>query len=101
MKKYATEAEYQSDLKKKLKKIYPQAIIIKNDPIDLQGVADLSIIDGPKGALLEVKISKDAKHRPNQDYYVDRQNERGGFGRFIYPENEEEVLRELDEFMKK
>lgn len=101
MKNYKDEAEYQADLKKKLKQLYPSGIVIKNDATDLQGVADLTIIDGPKAAILEVKISKDAKHRPNQDYYVNRQNERGGFGRFIYPENESEVLKELKEFMDK
>jgi len=55
------------------------------------------ILLGPNGkwAALEFKRSIDASHRPNQDFHVNRLNDKG-FARFVYPETAEEVLRELE-----
>ena len=90
------EREFQSYLKRRLKTIMPAGSkIIKNDASEIQGIADLLVSYGPKVAWLEVKKSKDAPHRPNQDYYVEQINAQGGFARFIYPENEEEVISAL------
>lgn len=56
------------------------------------------IILGSKNiwAALEFKESKNAHRQPNQEYYIKRLNEKG-FARFVYPENVEEVLDELEE----
>jgi hypothetical protein len=48
-----------------------------------------------KWAILEAKRSKNEKHRPNQDYYIDMFGE-WSYASFVYPENEEEVLNELE-----
>jgi hypothetical protein len=74
--------------------MFPGAVILKNPPENLQGVPDITIFFYNKWAMLEVKISEDAPHRPNQPYYVEKFNEMS-FAAFIYPENEKEVLREL------
>ena len=100
-KKYKTEGEFQQDLKKRLRETYPikaGGVVLKNDPNDIQGIADLGI--GYKGtcAYLEAKKDKGASHRPNQDWYVNQINSTGGFARFIYPENAEEVLKEMEEY---
>lgn len=95
------ESEYQGKLIKKIKKIVPGCIVLKNDPDYLQGISDLSVMKGPKYALLEVKISEDAEHQPNQDYYVDKTNNDGGFARFIFPENEKEVLAAVEDYFNK
>lgn len=90
------ERDYQPKLKKKLKAIFPPGTkILKNDARYLQGISDLLVSYGAKCAWLEVKDSQDAPHRPNQDYYVNQINSQGGFARFIYPENEKEVISEL------
>ena len=52
-----------------------------------------------KWASLECKKSAGAKKQPNQEYYVDLMNEMS-FSRFIYPENKEEVLHELQQAFK-
>ena len=46
--------------------------------------------------MLEVKVRATAKHQPNQDYYI-LKAEGMSFGRFICPENKEEVLNELQQ----
>lgn len=88
------ENKFQGNLIKKLKNEFPGCIVLKNDSSYLQGVPDLTIFYKDKWATLECKKSANARHQPNQDYYVEQMNEMS-FSRFIYPENEQEVLDEL------
>lgn len=88
------ENEYQRELKKKIRKRLPEAIILKNDPNWIQGIPDLTILNGSKWASLEVKRSKYESHQPNQDHYVSKMNEMA-YSAFVYPENEKEILDEL------
>lgn len=76
--------------------MFPGCIVLKNDPNYLQGIPDLIILWGPRWATLEVKKSANASHQPNQDYYVATMDNMS-FSRFIYPENKEEVLHELQQ----
>src|ERR1700754_4069722 len=88
------ENTYQGRLIKRLRKLFPGCIILKNDSGYLQGVPDLIILYGNRWAALEVKASANAGHQPNQEYYVDLMHQMS-FAAFIYPENEKEVLDEL------
>lgn len=88
------ENKFQANLIKKLKDIFPGCIVMKNDPTYIQGVPDLTLLYKNKWATLECKKSATARHQPNQDYYVGQMDEMS-FSRFIYPENEQEVLDEL------
>lgn len=88
------ENKFQSKLIKELKKEFPGCMVLKNDPTYIQGVPDLLILHNDHWAGLEVKRSENAKHQPNQDYYVDKMNEMS-FSSFIYPENKDEVIGEL------
>lgn len=91
------ENKFQANLIKKLKKIYPDCFIMKNDSSYMQGVPDLLVLERDKWATLECKKSANARHQPNQDYYVGKMNEMS-FSRFIFPENEQEVLDELKHY---
>lgn len=93
------ESKFQSDLIKELKDRLPECIVIKNDPSYIQGFPDLTIFYKESWATLECKKSKNAQHRPNQDYYIRLMNEMS-FSSFIYPENKQEVLDDLEEFFK-
>ena len=91
------ESKFQSDLKKELKEIFPGCIITKLDSGDIQGIPDLLILFNDHWATLENKKSFNAKRQPNQEYYVEKMN-RMSFSRFIYPENKDEVLKDLEEY---
>jgi hypothetical protein len=88
------ETKFQHDLKKELEEKFPGCIILKNDPTDIQGIPDLTVLYNDKWVMLECKRSINEPHRPNQDYYVDKTNGMS-YAHFIYPENKEEVLNEV------
>ena len=88
------ESKFQSELIRDLKTLFPDALIFKNE--SKQGMPDLTVLYKTHWALLECKKSRDAAHQPNQEYYVDRADEMS-FGRFIFPENKQEVLDELQQ----
>lgn len=90
------ESLFQSKLIKELKERFPGCMVIKNDPDYIQGIPDLTIFYNDKWATLECKRESRASKRPNQEYYVDRMNQMS-FSRFIYPENKETVLDELQQ----
>ncbi len=89
-----SEAEYQARLIKKLHDRFPGCVIHKNPTDLIQGLPDLVIYYYNCYAMLEVKVSAEAPERPNQRHYVEKFDVMS-FAAFIFPENEEEVLREL------
>jgi len=89
------ETEYQKELKSRIATRFPGCIILKNDSELKPGIFDLVILYGTRYAALEVKRDKNAPLRPNQDYYMEEIIKMGGFAAFIYPENEERVLDEI------
>ena len=90
------EKEFQSKLIKRLKILFDGCIVMKTDPSYIQGFPDLLILYKNKWAVLENKRSKNASKQPNQEYYVELLDEMS-FSRFVYPENIEEVLDELQQ----
>ncbi len=44
---------------------------------------------------LELKSSRTAKRAKLQEYKIDQINRSGGLGRFVYPENLEDVMKEI------
>jgi hypothetical protein len=88
------EAEYQRKLIKKLQIFFPGCFVLKNDPTENQGVPDILILFGSQWAMLEVKLSSNARVQPNQVHYINLFDEMS-FASFISPENETEVLNDL------
>lgn len=89
------ESKFQANLKKELKEMFPGCIVTKLDSGDIQGIPDLLVLYKNKWATLENKKSASASRQPNQEYYVEKMDEMS-FSRFIYPENKDQVLDELD-----
>ena len=90
------ESNFQGGLIKDLKKRFPGCVITKLDANYIQGFPDLLVLYKNKWAILECKRSRSAIKQPNQQYYVDKLNDMS-FSRFIYPENKEEVLYDLQQ----
>ncbi|MCB5918330.1 hypothetical protein LJB56_15270 [Lachnospiraceae bacterium 210521-DFI.3.101] len=90
------ESDFQAQLIRDLKKMFPGCMVVKNDSNYIQGIPDLTIFYKNKWATLECKKSAGAKKRPNQKYYVGLMDKMS-FSRFICPENKEEVLYELQQ----
>ena len=88
------ESAFQASLIKEIKEMFPGCIVLKNDPNYKQGIPDLLILHNSRWAALECKRSKSAPHRPNQDYYVGTMNDMS-YAAFVFPENREDVLHEL------
>lgn len=90
------ENQYQRKLIKKLERMFPGCVIIKNDAGYQQGILDWTLLYGDRWALLEVKASANSEIQPNQEYFV-RQLDDMSFAAFVYPENEAEVLNALQQ----
>lgn len=88
------ENKFQSNLIKEIKDRFPGCIVMKNDSSYIQGIPDLLVLYKDKWASLEVKKSANAKHQPNQDYYVNKMKDMS-YSSFISPENKNTVLNEL------
>ncbi len=93
-----SEAAYQAKLIKKLKVLFPGCLVMKNDSAQNQGIPDLTILYGPRWAMLEVKISSNAPKQPNQRHHIE-QISKMSFAAFISPETEDYILDELQRIL--
>lgn len=74
--------------------MFPGCVIIKTDPNYIQGLPDLLILYRNRWAALECKRAKDANKQANQPFWVSYLDGMS-FASFIFPENEREVLDDL------
>lgn len=88
------ENKFKTNLAKEIKEMFPGCMVLHLDPNEIQGIPDLLVLYRDQWAVLEGKKSANEKIQPNQPYYVDLMN-RMSFAAFIYPENKDEVLRDL------
>ena len=93
------ESGFQKKLKDEIRERFPGCFILKNDPTGIQGIPDLTVLYKNKWATLEVKRSRTEPHQPNQDHYVGLMNDMF-YSSFIFPENKEEVLNEMERSFK-
>lgn len=95
------ENSFQAKLIKEIYQIFgeDECLVMKTDPNYIQGIPDLLILYRDKWALLECKREEDAVHQNNQDYYVEWLNNLS-YSSFIYPENKEAVLNELQQALQ-
>jgi len=95
------EADFKNGLYKKIRNQFPGTEVVPNDPNYVQGFPDATVYF-PNGSyvLLEGKRTTNSAKQPNQDYYVNH-SPLSDNAMFVYPENEEEVLKELERRYKK
>lgn len=94
------ESKFQKELIDEVKERYPGCVALKNDSSYIQGFPDWTILYKDRWATLEVKKERCAHKQPNQEYYVDKLNKMS-FSRFVFPENKDEVLEDLDVIFKR
>lgn len=94
------ESKFQKELIDEVKARYPGCIALKNDSSYIQGFPDWTILYKDRWAILEVKKERGAHKQPNQEYYVNTLNNMS-FSRFVFPENKDEVLEDLDVVFKR
>lgn len=95
----ARESAFQTRFVKKLRDMFPGAIILKNDANYQQGIPDWVLMWGPHWALLEIKPQRprsSADFEVNQEWFIAHADEMS-FGACVYPENEQEVLHALQQ----
>lgn len=90
------EKHFQASLIKELKERFEGCYVLKTDSEQIQGMPDLLILYKNKWAALECKQSEHSKKRPNQEYRVNELNNMS-YASFIFPENKNEVLNELQQ----
>ena len=88
------ESKFQAEVIRDIKDRLPGCVIIKNDPNYIQGLPDLLVLYKNKWGALECKGSYNSARQPNQEYYVTLMDEMS-FSRFIFPQNKEAVLNDL------
>lgn len=88
------ERDYQAKLIKLLQREFPGIVILKNDSGYRQGIPDLTLLYEDRWAALEVKKHSSSSVRPNQEYYISKLNSMS-FAAFISPDNEADILNEL------
>lgn len=91
------ESRFQAKLIRELKDLFPGCMVLKMDSGYIQGIPDLLVLYEDQWAMLEVKRSEKDRQdpQPNQEYYVDLLDDMS-FASFIFPENKEEVLHDLE-----
>lgn len=94
------ESKFQKELIDEVRARYPGCIALKNDSSYIQGFPDWTILYKDRWATLEVKKERGAHKQPNQEYYVNTLNDMS-FSRFVFPENKDEVLEDLDVLFKR
>lgn len=93
------ERDFQANLIKELRVLFPGCIIQKNKSSYQQGIPDLLILWHDRWAVLECKKSAHEDPQPNQPYFVEVMNKMS-FAAFIYPENKKEVLDALQSTLR-
>lgn len=88
------ENKFKTNLIKEIKERLPGSMVLHLDPTECQGVPDILILYKDKWAALEGKKNGRASHRPNQNFYVEKMNDMS-YAAFIFPENKEEILNDL------
>lgn len=90
------ENRFQHEVIQELKERFPGCVVMKNATGFKDGFPDVTVYIGERWAMLECKRERGARKRPNQKYWVDKMNKMS-FARFIFPENREEVMNELQQ----
>lgn len=98
------ESDFQRNLIKEITNKFEGCIVMKNDANHIQGIPDLTVLYKNHWAALECKKDKKSciksqRDQMNQKIYVDRMDAMS-YAAYIYPENKNDILHELEDFFE-
>lgn len=90
------ETDFKNNLYNEIRDRFPGTEVVINDSGYIQGFPDATVYF-PNGRyfLLEGKRTCNSSRRPNQEYYVN-QSPLCNHADFVYPENKDDILKELE-----
>ena len=99
------ESDFQKKLIDKIKTMFPEAEVMKQDAKYCTGIPDLVVFYKNHYAMLECKKSRKAmeqsqKNQSIQTYYLNKFS-KWSYASYVYPENLDTVLYELQEVFSK
>lgn len=94
------EGTYRSKLIKKLKVHFPGLIVLHNNPNQIKGIPDLTLLYHNRYAMLETKMAPNSSKRPNQDTWISYFERQGAFSAFVNASNEKEIINELRRYFE-
>ena len=94
--KKESESQFQARFLERITTTWGGTLVVRLDPNWQQGIPDYMVLIEDKWFCLEFKRSSKAPLQPNQQWFVDTMDEMS-FARFVYPENEEEVFRDIQQ----
>lgn len=92
-------AGFKTKFIKNLQLEFPDCVVMLTDAQYQQGVPDILMLVGDAWFAFEVKAAANSSRRPNQEWWVDILN-RLSYASFVYPENEREVLDEVQQALE-
>ena len=92
-----SESRFKESVMEEIEIRFPNAIVLNIDPTFIRGFPDKLILFEDLWACLEFKKEKNASKRTHQEYYVNLLDD-WSFASFIYPENRERVMDDLELF---
>lgn len=96
----AREADFKSNFRKELKKLGCLVLQYKQDATTVAGFPDtIVLLPESLTVYIEFKKSKNAKFRPGQKERGEWLKEHGYFWWACYPENADEVLKEIKDLI--
>lgn len=94
------ESVFKRELYKEIRERFPGAEVSINDAGYIQGFPDATVyLPNGRYILIEGKRSAISSCRPNQDHYVNNSSLKDN-ALFVFPENKEEVLKEIERRFK-
>lgn len=94
------EGKFKKDFCAKLKRMKCTVLQYKQDATTVAGFPDtIVLLPESLTIYLEFKKSKNAKFRPGQKEWGEKLKERNYFWWTVYPENAEQVLKEIKELI--
>ena len=93
------EVVFERKLIRELGYLFPGSFVLKMYPGYIQGFPDRLMIWEDRWAAFETKRYATALHQPNQDHYIRLLN-RMSYAKFVYPENKEVFLDEIQRSLR-